>query len=125
MEGVVYSLKDSLDLVRDLGLPIKEIWATGGAARNDLWRQLQADVFGMPIHHNQVNEGPALGAALLAGVACGVFDSVADACSRVRFERDVTQPDAARHELYRRYHEVYDGAYRAIAPVMHRLSELS
>jgi xylulokinase len=64
MEGVVYSLMDCLELVTQLGLPVREIRATGGAARSSLWRQLQADIFGVPIRRNQVDEGPAFGAAL-------------------------------------------------------------
>src|SRR5207237_7816141 len=73
MEGVVFSLKDCLDLITQLGLPVREVRATGGAVRSPLWRQLQADIFGVPIHRNQVDEGPAFGASLLAGVACGAF----------------------------------------------------
>lgn len=125
MEGVVYSLMDALSVVRGLGLPITQIRTTGGAARNPMWRQLQADVFGLPIHHNQVQEGPALGAAMLAGVACGAYPSVADASGHVRLDPEVTHPDMARHELYQRYHAVYASAYAAIAPAMHRLHELS
>ncbi len=124
MEGVVFSLKDSLDLVRELGAPIEQIRATGGAARNRMWRQLQADIFGAPIHHSSVDEGPAYGAALLAGVACGAFSSVADACKRVRLDEEVTQPDPKRHEVYRKYQVAYKAAYPATAETMHRLAEL-
>ena len=125
MEGVVFSLKDCLDLITQLGLPVREIRATGGAARSPLWRQLQADIFGVPIHRNQVDEGPAFGAALLAGVACGAFASVHDACARIALNPDVTQPDPARSELYRHYHAVYSQLYAATAPSMHRLHDLS
>ncbi len=125
MEGVVYSLKDCLDLVAGLGLAVEEIRATGGAARSHLWRQLQADIFGVPIRRNQIDEGPALGAALLAGVACGTFASVSDACSRVAFDPDITRPDPERHELYLRRHAVYSGLYSAMAPAMHELHRLS
>src|SRR4029077_3400499 len=62
MEGVVYSLKDCLDLVEELPLPVDEVRVTGGAARSDLWRQLQADVFGVAVHRTTVDEGPAFGA---------------------------------------------------------------
>lgn len=125
MEGVVYSLKDALDLVQELGLPVGQVLATGGAARNPLWRQIQADVFGIDIHRNLVDEGPAFGAALLAGVACGAYESVADACRRVRLDPDVTKPDSKRHVLYGRYHEAYRNAYAATAPLMHQLAEIS
>jgi xylulokinase len=116
---------DALDLIRELGLPVTRDPGRGRRSPHEMWRQLQADVFGVPIHHSQVDEGPAFGAALLAGVACGAYASVADACRRVRFDPDVTQPDPGRHDLYRRYHAVYSSVYSAMAPTMHRLAELS
>jgi xylulokinase len=125
MEGVVYSLKDCLDLITGLGMPITEVRATGGGARNELWCQLQADVFGLPVHRSGVDEGPAFGAALLAGVACGAYADVSDACSRIQLAPEVTAPDAARNALYERYHAVYSELYSATAPAMHRLADLS
>ena len=125
MEGVAHSLRDCLDLVAGLGLPIEEIRAMGGASRSELWRQLQADIFGLPVRRNRVDEGPAFGAALLAGVACGAFESVDDACSRITFDPEVTQPDPDRGELYARYHDVYSSLYAAMAPAMHELHRLS
>jgi xylulokinase len=124
MEGVVFSLKDCLDLVAELGLPVTEIRATGGGARSRLWRQLQADVFGLPVHRNQVDEGPAFGAALLAGVACGAFASVEQTSSVVRVEPDPDVPDPAAHDLYERQRRTYSKLYKAMAPGMHRLAAI-
>ena len=125
MEGVVYSLKDCLDLIIHMNVPVRQIIATGGGARSEAWRQLQADVFGLPVHRNRVDEGPALGAALLGGVAAGVYADVREACSHIQFDPDVTEPDAARHTLYEQYHAVYADLYAANAPAMHRLGRLS
>jgi xylulokinase len=124
MEGVVYSLEDSLDLVAGLGAPISRVRATGGGARNPLWLQLQADVFGLPIYRNRVDEGPAFGAALLAGVAGGVYRDVGDACAHVEFDTDVTTPDPERHRLYQRYRSAFADLYPATISVMHRLADL-
>jgi xylulokinase len=124
MEGVVYSLKDCLDLVARIGAPISRIRATGGGARNQLWRQLQADVFGLPVYRNQVDEGPAFGAALLAGVAGGVYRDVADACEHVEFDSEVTTPDPERHRLYERYRSAFADLYPATASIAHRLADL-
>jgi len=124
MEGVVYSLKDCLDLVVGLGVPVREIRATGGGARSPLWRQLQADVFGFPIHRNRVDEGPAFGAALLAGVACGAFESVDRTSDVVRVESEVELPDPELHELYEKERRIYSELYDAMAPGVHRLAEL-
>jgi xylulokinase len=125
MEGVTHSLKDCLDLIADLGMPVNAVRATGGGARSQLWRQLQADVFGLPVHRNRVDEGPAFGAALLAGVACGAYPDVDEACSLIRFEPAVNIPDPELHALYARYHEEYAALYGATAPTMHRLAALS
>jgi xylulokinase len=125
MEGVVHSLKDCLDLIAAMGIRMDRILATGGAAPNPVWRQLQADVFGLPVYRSRVDEGPAFGAALLAGVAAGAFRDVDDAVSRVSIDDDrPAVPDAARHELYMDYHRAYAKAYPATAPLMHELERL-
>ena len=122
MEGVVFSLRDCLDLVEGLGLPVTEIRATGGGARNQVWRRLQADVFGLPIHRNRVDEGPAFGAALLAGVACGAYETVGDTSSVVHVEPDVDLPDPAVHASYDKQRRIYRGLYEAMAAGMHSLA---
>ncbi|TMD13021.1 MAG: xylulokinase [Chloroflexi bacterium] len=124
MEGVVHSLKQCLDLIAALPLPITDVRATGGGARNPVWRQLQADIFGMPVYRNAVDEGPAFGAALLAGLACGAYASVLDVTSRIRLGPDVTEPDPDASRLYREYHEVYASLYASTSGAMHRLSAL-
>jgi xylulokinase len=124
MEGVVYGLKDSLDLIASLAVPVTKIRATGGGARNQLWLQLQADVFGLPVYRSRVDEGPAFGAALLAGVAGGVFRSVAEACGNVELDSEMTAPDPARHRVYEQYLSAFADLYPAAAPVMHRLADL-
>jgi xylulokinase len=125
MEGVTYSLKDCLDLMIGLGVPVTQVVATGGGARSPLWRQLQADVFGLPIHRAVSEEGPAFGAALLAGVASGVYADVFEASALIRLDPEVTAPDPRLRELYRGYHAAYVDLYAANAQVMHRLGELS
>lgn len=125
MEGVTYSLKDCLDLVAGLGVPVTDVRATGGGARSALWRQLQADVFGVPVQRTTADEGPAQGAALLAGVAGGAFADVADACSTITLSDEVSQPQPGLHDLYRDYHEQYVRLYSAAVPIMHQLVELA
>ena len=124
MEGVVYSLKDCLDLMTGMRLPVTEVRATGGGARSHLWRQLQADVFGLPVHRTRIDEGPAFGAALLAGVAAGAYADVFEASALVQLDPEVNQPDPALNRLYLGYHKAYSDLYSATAPVMHRLADL-
>ena len=124
MEGVTFSLKDCLDVMVEMGLPMSEIRATGGGARSPLWRRLQADVFGLPVHRTRTEEGPAFGAALLAGVAAGAYSDVFDACSVIEMRPEVDVPDPHLRKLYQRQHAAYTDLYAATAPLMHRLSEL-
>jgi xylulokinase len=124
MEGVTYSLKDCLDVMAELGLPMTEIRATGGGARSLLWRRLQADVFGLPVHRAATEEGPAFGAALLAGVAAGVYADVFEACSVIKMRPEVDAPDPDRHRLYEQYHSAYTDLYATTAALVHRLADL-
>jgi xylulokinase len=125
MEGVVFSLRDSLEIMRELDVLVEQVRATGGGARSALWRQLQADVYGVPIHRTTADEGPAHGAALLAGVAAGVYRGVDEACSTVRLREEVTEPDPERTKVYEEHYEVYRSLYPATGEAMHRLAELA
>jgi xylulokinase len=125
LEGVVYSLDDCLEIMNGLGIGVKQVRAIGGGARSSLWRQIQADVYGVPVHRTRVEEGPAYGAALLAGVAVGQFRSVQEACSVIQLRPEVAEPEPSRTELYRRYRDAYRALYPATAGVMSRLSELA
>jgi xylulokinase len=124
MEGVIFSLRDSLEIMRDLGVPIQDVRATGGGARSGLWRQLQADIYATPIRRTVADEGPAYGAALLAGVASGVYASVDEASSVVELREEVTEPDQERTETYEDYYEVYRSLYPATSPAMSHLTDL-
>ena len=73
LEGVSFGLRDSLELIRGLGVPITQVRASGGGARSALWRQIQADVFGSELVLVNVTEGAAFGAAILAGVGGGIY----------------------------------------------------
>lgn len=114
MEGVVFSLRDGLTIMRELGLDIGEVRAIGGGARSPLWRQMQADMLGQPIVQMRAEEGPAFGAALLAGVGAGVYPSVESAVDSAVATGPVTEPNA---ENARRYDELY-AVYRALYPAL-------
>jgi xylulokinase len=111
LEGVAFSLKDSLTIFKQLGIPVRAIRVGGGGARSPLWRQIQADVYGQPVETVQAEEGAAYGAALLAGVGAGVWTSVDAACDAVVHAAKRTAPnhDAARvmQETYARYRRIY------------------
>jgi xylulokinase len=125
MEGVVFSLRDALQIMRDLGTPLEQVRATGGGARSGLWRQLQADIYGLPIHRITVEEGPAYGAALLGGVAAGVFRDVEEASSLVMLREEATEPNPEAQKTYEALFEVYRDLYPATKETMHRLTRLA
>ena len=80
LEGVTFGMRDALEIMRQMGIPIREVRASGGGARSDFWLHLQADVYNAPIVLTNAGEGPAYGVALLAGVGTGVWGSVEQAC---------------------------------------------
>jgi len=99
LEGVCQQLAVVLDSMRGAGNEVREIRATGGFARSDLWRQMLADVLGMPIGFPASDEGSAFGAALLGMRALGIVDSLDAAADLVRIEHTV-QPDPAAAATY-------------------------
>jgi len=122
MEGVVLALRDALEIMRGLGVPVEQVRATGGGARSELWRQLQADVYGEPIRRTTADEGPAYGAALLGGVAAGVYADVDEASAVVGLREEVTEPDGERRKVYDELYEIYRSLYGANREAMRRLS---
>jgi xylulokinase len=107
LEGVAFSLKDTFTLFDELGIPVRSIRLGGGGARSELWRQIQADVFGMPVELLEASEGGAFGAALLAGTGIGVWASVEEACAATIRVAEVIRPKnleamAAAYPAYRR-----------------------
>ena len=114
LEGVAFSLRDTLTIFAELKIPVESIRLGGGGARGALWRQIQADVYGMPVGLLEVEEGPAYGAALLAGVGVGNWTSVEEACdATVRVSQRI-EPDSQHAALMNRQY----GAYRKLYPAL-------
>ena len=109
LEGVAFSLRDTLTLLRELGVPVKAIRLGGGGARGPLWQKIQADVYGQPVELLEAEEGGAFGAALLAGAGIGVWESVEAACAvTVRVEETIAPKYAGvMGEAYGRYRRIY------------------
>ncbi len=124
MEGVVFALRDGLEIMRGLGVPANEIRATGGGGKHPFWRQLQADIYGAPVQTLAAEEGPAYGAALLAGVGAGVYADVAEAVAHGVRVTGATEPDAERVRRYDELYAAYTGLYPALRGSMHALAAL-
>jgi len=80
LEGATFAMRDCLELIREMGVTIEQVRISGGGARNALWKQIQADIYGCDVHTVNSTEGPAFGVALLAQVGTGGFASVPEAC---------------------------------------------
>ncbi len=114
LEGVAFSLRDGLDVMRELGVEESPVRAVGGGARSELWCQIIADVLDRPIFRAPVDEGPAYGAALLARVTAGLAP---DATSNISATATaVAEPEPERVELYDRIHEDYARLYGILHP---------
>lgn len=114
MEGVSYSLKDSLDILDGMGVKPQSMLLTGGGAKSSFWRQILSDVFNCPVQTIKSAEGPALGVAILAGVGAGLYPSVEEACERLVQPASVFSPDPVIAALYDKYHRLFRKLYPAL-----------
>ncbi len=120
LEGVAYGLRDSLELLRELGVRPEVGRVSGGGARSELWLRIVASVFGLPLERTVVEEGSAYGAALLAGVRSGAFADAGEAVERCVRVRETIEPDPA-------WSEAYDEGYarfRMLYPALRSLREV-
>ncbi|MBC7251676.1 MAG: xylulokinase [Anaerolineae bacterium] len=125
LEGVAYGLRDSLELMKNLGTEIHQVRASGGGARSELWRQILADVFDSELVVINVTEGAAYGAALLAGVGAGVYKDVAEACRQTIEVVQRTEPVPENTALYRELYPVYRTLYSALKPSFDQVSHIA
>jgi xylulokinase len=120
MEGVVFALRQGLDLMAGLGVPLERILASGGATRHPLWLQLQADIFNRPVYPSQTQEATARGAALLAGIGAGFYADAQDACRQtVHFAAHGVQPQPAAAQYYAAAYQTYCQLYPALKTIPH------
>ncbi len=123
MEGVTFGMRDSLEIIRGLGLNVGQITATGGGGRSALWRQMQADIYGAEVVTINIAEGPAFGAAILAGVGAEVYNSIQEATSEIVKVTSKTQPIKDNVRVYEEYYRIYRSLYPALKPEFDSVSE--
>ena len=111
LEGVTYSMRDSLEIFRGLDIPVKQIRASGGGSKSPLWRQIQADVFGQQVVTINSAEGPAFGVALLAAVGAGAFKNIQEACKSAIKVVKATKPNVKANKVYNAAMPVYQRLY--------------
>jgi xylulokinase len=118
LEGSAFALRDILEAMTNAGLDVRRLTIVGGGAKGALWRQIKADVTGLPVRVPDNIETTATGAAILAAVGAGVLPTVADAVSAfVRYRPDEHAPDPERHAIYDDAYRHYRDVYFALKPV--------
>ena len=114
LEGVAFGLRESLEVARSLGIRIDSSRICGGGAKSPLWRQIIAAVMNVKLEIIESEEGPGYGAAILAAVGCGTFESVERACEKLVKVVDTVEPDP---ELVQKYEEKYQ-KFKQLYPIM-------
>ena len=125
LEGVAFALKDSLELIKDKGVKIKEVRAIGGGAKSRIWQQILADILGEEINLLNIEEGPAFGAALIAGVGVGVYKSFAEAVNGIIKVKETIIPRIKNTERYNQYYQLYKKLYHSLKEDFRELRELN
>ena len=114
LEGVCYGLRDSLELMKALGIKPREVRVLGGGARSALWRQILADVYACDVYTMEVDEGSSFGAAILASVGTRAYPNVREAVKSMVRTRDEVKHNPANSALYEKYYRLYTALYPAL-----------
>lgn len=117
LEGVAFSLRDTLTIFKEMEVPVQVIRLGGGGARSALWRQTQADVYGRTVEIVEAEEGAAYGAALLAGVGSKLWPSVDAACERLVRVASTIEPNATVVALMDRQYLMFRKLYPALRDI--------
>jgi xylulokinase len=124
LEGVAFSLRDSIEIFKELEIPVEQIRVSGGGSRSFLWRQIQADIYGKQLVTLRTSEGSAFGAALLAGVGAGIYASVEEAARAAIQIRESMAPHPANVQFYNHQYQIYRALYPAVRELAHQLGAL-
>lgn len=120
MEGVAFALRDCLEVARSMGIAPKETTLCGGGARSGTWRQIIADVFGIPVRILETEQGPAYGGAILAMVGCGEYDTVEQAAEKLVRVKEIVEPNPKAVKAYEERYQTFTKFYPLLANVFPR-----
>jgi xylulokinase len=123
LEGVAFSLKDTFSLFSEMQVPVSKVRLGGGGARSDLWRQIQADVYGQEVEILAAEEGAAYGGALLAGVGAKFWGSVEEACDAVVSVQTRVRPEARSAVAIKKQYENYQRLYPTLRQIFGRTGQ--
>lgn len=114
MEGVAMSLRESLEIIRDLGVPVREMRLSGGGAKSNVWKQIFADVMDQSACTINAEQGPAFGVALLAAVGSGQFKNIEEACKATIEVVKKTPPKKPTVRHYNKLFPIYQSLYSSL-----------
>ena len=117
MEGVAFAMRDSVEIAKSLGIAVKSTKICGGGAKSTVWKQIFSDVLGMPVQSIAAEEGPGLGAAMLAAVGCGAYRSVEEVADAVVRVTDTIEPDEHTQILYDEKYAKFKRIYPALKTI--------
>jgi len=117
MESIAYMSRANIELVEDAGIEVKDIILAGGASQSTIWNQIKADVLGKEVKTIKNKESGCLGAAILAGVAAGIYDSPERACEVIIEDDKRYHPSEVNHCIYQRYYDAYKQLYAVLKPL--------
>lgn len=124
MEGVSYSLRDCVEVFKQMNVSVSDMMACGGGGSSPIWRQMLADLYGCPVKTASSKEGPALGVAILAGVGAGLYSSVPEACREVIKTDKIQQPIAEHIPEYEKCYQLYTEIYPALKASFKKLASI-
>ncbi len=125
LEASAYAIRDITDQMLRMGLPLEEIRVVGGGARSPLWRQIKADVTGLPVSLTDIVETSALGAGILALVGSGLIDSLSEAIHLTTHVIETREPDSKTRVAYEEYYQLYRATYFSLLPVFEQAAKIN
>ena len=121
LEGVAFGIRDSFEAAKAAGVKVSTSMICGGGAKSALWKKIFADVLNIELTEPETEQGAGYGAAILAAVACGEYESVSEACGRIVKKAAVTVPDPETAARYEEKYQVYKALYPALKDIFPRL----
>ena len=123
LEGVVFALRDSLEVARSLGITIERTKICGGGAKSPLWKKMVANIMNLKVDVLENEEGPAMGGAILAAVGCGEYPDVQTAAEQLVHIRETVEPEPELVAKYEKQYSKFREIYPALKPVFKKLAE--
>jgi D-xylulose kinase len=124
IEGISFGIKECLEIINEMGIPIQKVIISAGGAKNHKWRQIQADVYNSDVSLLNITDTSPYGAAILASYALGNFDSIEAACRHYVHTNETLVPNESNVEAYKAYYGIYKQIYPSLQKLFKELSIL-